>query len=75
MTPSSTVAGYWYAAFDPRVVGIGVHGVVVSQSRYRPVLVAYLAAPVVGAVALGVVGVAVWRASKVDNDVVMVADR
>lgn len=64
VTTGSHIQGYWFAAFDQDVLYLLVDGVEVAQDEYAPVLVAHLAAPVIGAIALVISGSALLRSAR-----------
>ena len=61
VTTGRGISGYWYAAFDRGVRFVFVDSVEVSQGSYAWALVVHLAAPIVGAVALGAMLVLLLR--------------
>lgn len=62
VTVGSDVDGYWTAAFGGDVRFVLIGNTEVSQGAYRSVLLAHLAAPVVAALALLLLGAVVGRA-------------
>jgi hypothetical protein len=61
VTVGSDIDGYWNAAFGDDVLFVLIGGSEVSQGEYGAALVTHLAAPVIAASALLVVGAAVGR--------------
>lgn len=58
------MAGYWFAGFDDGVRYVLVDGAEVSQGEYVRALITHLAAPMLCAVALLVVGTAFVNGSR-----------
>lgn len=65
VTVGEGVAGYWFAAFDDDVRFAVVGSTEVSRGEYVPAMLAHLASPVVGALALLVVAAVLARPSDV----------
>jgi len=61
VTVGSDVDGYWTAAFGDDVRFVLTRSTEVSQREYGAVLITHLAAPVVAAIALLIVGAVVRR--------------
>ena len=67
VTTGSGMSGYWYAGFDNGVRFVLVGNTEVTQGQYAPMLLMYLIAPMLGAVALIITTVQLARGARSAN--------